>query len=253
MGATLKTALNVIGFDKNHYSTETLKEIIKGANEKIQECGGLLMGGHTIESSDMFYGLSATGVVNPKNIIRNNTAQIGDVLVLTKPLGMGTLTNALKKDLLVDSVKNETIEVLETLNYLCAKTLKSYKVSSCITINNQGLLGQILHSTDKINSFAIYCDEVPIIQEAKELFKEGLLPKETKNNMNFFKDKTSIMCASDYCYALFCDAQISGGLLIAMEEKYAKEYIKEIEDLTFGYGKIIGEVIPRGPTPIMIY
>ncbi len=253
MGANVKTALNIVGFDRKNHGTEVLKEMLRGGNEKIQECGGLLMGGHTIEVPEMFYGLSVTGMVHPKKIYKNNTAKIGHVLVLTKPLGMGILTTAIKKDLLDESTKNETVKILEALNYLPSKILRDYDVSSVTDVTGFGLLGHALESTNNFNSFAIHCGEVPIINEAIELANQGIFPGGTKKNMQFLKDKTTIMCSTDDCYLQYCDAQTSGGLLIAMKEEDAKEYIKVIEELSFGYASIIGEVIPRGASPIMIY
>lgn len=253
MGADLKTALSIMGFDKRNHNINELKEILKGANEKIQECGGLLMGGHTIESNEVFYGLSATGTIHPNKIYRNNSSKIGDVLVLTKPLGMGILISALKRDMLIDSAKDEAINIMETLNYLPSKILRDFNVSSCTSISNLGLLGHALESTNNFNSFAIHCGEVPIMQDALDLSFQGIYSQETKNNMKRLKKYTTIMCSSNDCYLAYCDAQVSGGLLIAMGEKDAKEYIKVVEDLTYGYASIIGEVIPKSSTPIMIY
>ena len=253
MGADVKTALNIVGFDNKNHGKEALGEILRGGNEKIKECGGLLMGGHTIESPEMYYGLSVAGIVHPDKILRNNTAKIGHVLVLTKPLGMGILTTAIKRDLLNESTTNEAVKIMESLNYLPSKILRDYDVSSCTDITGFGLLGHALESTNDFNTFAIHCGQVPVIKEAEELGEQGIVPGGTKRNMKYLKDKTTIMCATDKCYQMYCDAQTSGGLLVAMDENDAKEYIKKIEELTFGYAKIIGEVIPRGLTPIMIY
>ncbi len=254
MGADVKTALNIVGYDrKNHGTTDALREMLRGGNEKIQECGGLLMGGHTIESPEMYYGLSVTGLVHPKKILRNNTAKIGHVLVLTKPLGMGILTTAIKRDLISDSARNEAIKVMEALNYLPSKILREYDVSACTDITGFGLLGHALESVGPFNSFAIHCGIVPVIKEAEELRAQGIVPGGTKRNMKYLEDKTTIMCPTDKCYEMYCDAQTSGGLLIAMDPEDAKEYVKRVEDLTFGYATIMGEVIPRGVSPIMIY
>ena len=253
MGADVKTALNIVGFDKKNHGTEVLREMLRGGNEKIQECGGLLMGGHTIESPEMYYGLSVSALVHPDKIYRNNTAKIGHVLVLTKPLGMGILTTAIKRDLLVEPVKEEAVKIMETLNYLPSKILRDYDVSSVTDITGFGLLGHALESVGPFNSFAIHCGIVPVIKEAEELAKKGIVPGGTKRNMKYLEDKTTIMCPTDKCYQMYCDAQTSGGLLIAMDPEDAKEYVKRVEDLTYGYATIMGEVIPRGVSPIMIY
>ncbi len=253
MGADVKTALNIVGFDRKNHGTEVLREMLRGGNEKIQECGGLLMGGHTIESPEMYYGLSVSGLVHPDKILRNNTAKIGHVLVLTKPLGMGILTTAIKRDVISESAKIEAVKIMETLNYLPAKLLKDYDVSACTDITGFGLLGHALEATGPFNSFAIHCGVVPVAPEAQELGDQGVVPGGTKRNMKYLEDKTTIMCPTDKCYQMYCDAQTSGGLLIAMDPEDAKEYVKRVEDLTYGYATIMGEVIPRGATPIIIY
>lgn len=253
MGADVKTALNIVGFDGKNHEKEVLREILRGGNEKIQECGGLLMGGHTIEAPEMIYGLSVTGLVHPNKIYRNNTAKIGHVLVLTKPLGMGILTTAIKRDLISEASKDEAVKIMEALNYLPSKILRDYDVSACTDITGFGLLGHALESTGPFNSFAIHCGIVPVLKEAEELGAQGVVPGGTKRNMKYLEDKTTIMCPTDKCYQMYCDAQTSGGLLIAMDKDDAKEYIKRVEDLTYGYATIIGEVIPRGVSPIIIY
>lgn len=253
MGAEVKTAMNIVGFDAKNHPKEALAEMLNGANEKIKECGGVLMGGHTIESLEMYYGLSVTGMIHPDKIYRNNTAKIGHVLVLTKPLGMGVLTTAIKRDLLSDERRDEAIKIMESLNYLPSKILREYDVSSCTDITGFGLLGHALECTNPTTSFAIYCGVVPILEDAQELAEQKVVPGGTLRNMKYLEDKTTIMCATNKCYTMYCDAQTSGGLLIAMDKDDAKEYIKKVEELTYGYATIIGEVIPRGITPIIIH
>jgi selenide,water dikinase len=253
MGAEVKTAMNIVGFDAKNHGREVLAEILNGGNEKIKECGGVLMGGHTIESPEMYYGLSVTGMIHPNKIYRNNTAKIGHVLVLTKPIGMGILTTAIKRDLLSDETTREAIKVMETLNYLPSKILRQYDVSSCTDITGFGLIGHAFESTNPTTTFAIHCGEVPVMQDAYDLAQQGVVPGGTKRNLKYLEDKMTVMCATDKCKLMYCDAQTSGGLLVAMDKDDAKEYIKKVEELTYGYAAIIGEVIPRGVTPIMIY
>ena len=252
MGADVKTAMNIVGFDAKHLPKDALGEILRGGNEKIKECGGVLMGGHTIESQEMIYGLSVTGMVHPQKIYRNNTAKIGHVLVLTKPLGMGIITTAIKRDLLDEATTNEAIKVMETLNYLPSKIMKKYDVSACTDITGFGLLGHALESTNEYTSYSIKCGIVPVMPRAQELADQKVVPGGTIRNMKYLEDKMTIMCPTSKCKLMYCDAQTSGGLLIAMDEKDAKEYIKEVEEITHGYATIIGEVIPRGITPIII-
>lgn len=254
MGADVKTAMNIVGFDKKNISKEALGLILNGGNEKIKECGGVLLGGHTIESPEMYYGLSVTGMIHPNKIIRNNTPKIGHVLVLTKPLGMGILSTAIKRDLLlIDSMK-DCAKIMASLNYLPSKIMRKYDVSSCTDITGFGLLGHALECTNDLVSFSISCSSVPIVLDAIDLANSDVIPGGTKRNIKYVEEKITYMNnLSIYCKALLCDAQTSGGLLIAMKENDAIEYVKEIEELSFGYASIIGNVIPRGITPIIIH
>ena len=112
MGAEVKAALNLVGFDSLNHSKEVLNEILKGGESKVVECGGVIVGGHTIETQEMLYGLSVTGFINPNKIFRNNTINIGDIIILTKPIGLGILTTALKADLLNNDTIAEIINIL---------------------------------------------------------------------------------------------------------------------------------------------
>ena len=253
MGAEVKTALNIVGFDRKNHPTEVLGEMLRGGNEKLKECGGVLMGGHTIESGEMFYGLSVTGMVQPQKIYRNNTAKIGHVLVLTKPLGMGILTTAIKRDLITGKEVDEAIKIMETLNYLPSKIMQEFNVSACTDITGFGLLGHALESTNAFTSYTIHCGEVPVAPLAQELADQGVYPGGTVRNMKYIDEYLTIMCNTSKCKLMYCDAQTSGGLLIAMDKEDAKEYVKRVEEVTYGYAKIIGEVIPRGMSPLIVY
>lgn len=253
MGAEVKTALNIVGFDKKNLSKDALGEILRGGFEKIKECDGVLLGGHTIESPEMYYGLSVTGTIHPNNVIRNNSAKVGDFLVLTKPLGMGILTTAIKKDLVDISTIKECAKIMASLNYLPSRIMRKYRVNSCTDITGFGLLGHAFECINEDISFNLFCDEIPLVKEAIALAIEGVIPGGTKKNMKFCEDK--ILYKKDleeYYKAILCDAQTSGGLLIAMNKDDAKEYIKEVEDFSFGYAKIIGEVIPKTSNAIII-
>ena len=254
MGAEVKTALNIVGFDKKNLPYEALAEILKGGNEKIKECGGLLLGGHTIESPEMYYGLSVTGMIHPNEVVRNNTSKVGHVLVLTKPLGMGILTTAIKRDLLALDRMKYCANIMAELNYIPSKIMKKYDVSSCTDITGFGLLGHSLESVNENTSFVIHANDVPVVKDAIQLALDKVVPGGTRKNMKYLEDKVLYMDGLDpIVKTLLCDAQTSGGLLIAMDPNDAKEYIKEIQDLSFGYASIIGEVVPKGVKDIIVH
>jgi len=253
MGADVKTALNIVGFDKCNLPTEALGEILRGGNEKIKECGGVLMGGHTIESPEMYYGLSVTGLIHPSKIMQNNTAKAGHVLILTKPLGTGILSTAIKRDLLEESSVLEAAKVMQSLNYLPSKIMREYDVSACTDVTGFGLLGHGLESINDAISFHIDSTSLPILPDALKMAELGTVPGGSKRNMKHIEEKVLFKGDAVSAKLILSDAQTSGGLLISMDEKDAEEYMKRIEEFTYGYATIIGKVEPKGERDIIVF
>jgi len=253
MGAQVKTAMNIVGFDATNFPKDVLTEIMRGGNEKIKECGGVLMGGHTIQTPEMYYGLSVTGMIHPDKILKNNGGKIGDILILTKPIGLGILTTAIKNDKLDEKGIQESIKIMETLNHKTSQLLSKYTVNACTDITGFGLLGHTLESTREDITYLLNSADIPIMPQVKELCEQNVIPGGSKRNMAYLEDKVSYdKSISPTIKQILCDAQTSGGLLIAIDKKDAKEYLKEIEELCFGYASIIGEIIPRNIAPIIV-
>ncbi len=254
MGGDVKTALNIVGFDNIHHDYKVLQEILKGGKSKIKECGGMLVGGHTINSLEMYYGLSVTGVVHPNNIYTNNSAKIGDVLVLTKPLGMGILSTALKEDLLDEKTIIHISSIMKSLNYKASILMRKYQTHACTDITGFGLLGHSYESIREEISIHIDSSCVPYIQEAFILAQQDIIPAGSKKNRAYLKDKIKFEKKLPLALELIlCDAQTSGGLLVSMNSDDAKEFIKDMQDFSQGYASIIGEVKPRGEKELIIW
>lgn len=252
MGAEVKTALNIVGFDKVNLPAEALGEILRGGNEKIRECGGVLMGGHTIESPEMYYGLSVTGLIHPKKISRNNTAKIGHVLVLTKPLGTGILSTAIKRDLLSESSTEEAAKVMQTLNYMPSVIMREYDVSACTDVTGFGLLGHGLECVNENISLHIDSSTLPILPDALAMAALDAVPGGSKRNVKHIENRVTFNGDALQHKLILSDAQTSGGLLIAMDKKDAQEYVKRVEAYTYGYATIIGQVEPRADKEIIV-
>jgi len=254
MGAEVRTAMNIVGFDATNFPREVLTEMLNGGNEKIKECNGVLMGGHTIQTPEMYYGLSVTGMIHPTKILKNNGGNVGDILILTKPIGLGVLTTAIKRDKLDENGVKEAIKIMETLNHKTSQILTKYRASACTDITGFGLLGHTLESTREDISYLINSSDVPIMDNVRELTQQGVVPGGSKRNMKYLENKVSYdINISDTLKQILCDAQTSGGLLIAIHKDDAQEYLKEIENITFGYASIVGEIIPRSTTPIIVH
>lgn len=249
MGAEVKTALNIVGFDKKNVSSEALSLILEGGNSKIKECGGILLGGHTIESPEMYYGLSVTGLINPRKVIRNNGAKAGDLLVLSKPLGMGVLTTAIKRDLLDIAYTKMCASIMATLNQKASILMQKYGANSCTDITGFGFLGHLYECLNDNTSFEIFSKEVPILNKAFDFAKDGVVPGGSKKNLKFLEQKVEFsQNVDDITKILLCDAQTSGGLLVAMSEKNAKEYLKELKDSGHESASIVGVVKEKNQT-----
>jgi len=254
MGAEVKTAMNIVGFDKCNLPQEALGEILRGGNDKIKECGGVLLGGHTIESPEMYYGLSVTGIIHPKDVLRNNSAKAGDILVLTKPLGMGVLTTAIKRDLLDESSMKEAIKIMAALNHKTSQIMREFRVNACTDVTGFGLLGHAMESCNENISLALEASSVPMLDIAKVKANEKIIPGGTMKNQKYLEDKIDFKTDLDFATkTLLFDAQTSGGLLVSIHKDDVSSFLSKIEDLTFGYAKVIGEVIPRAQKAIQVF
>ena len=230
MGAEPLFGLNIVAFPSNRLSTSILEEILDGAREKAREAGINILGGHTIDDNEPKYGMVVTGRVHPDRIWKNAGAREGDVIILTKSLGTGILSTALKKGLADEAVQRKLINTMSELNNKSAEIIKKYPVHACTDVTGFGLLGHLSEMTapDKIDA-EIYVESVPVIQEVWEFAGGGIIPGGTRNNLSFLQNKTywddGISQTEQY---ILCDAQTSGGLLFAVAPEYEKQVISDL-------------------------
>lgn len=232
MGAEVMNALNIVGFDNVHCDEQILSQMLQGAKDKIEECGGVLVGGHTITSAEMFFGLSVTGKVAPKAFLANNRAKVNDVILLTKPIGTGILSTALKADMLETPLLNEWLEQISFLNVYASRILRKFEPSAMTDVTGFGLLGHLKEMLNSGICIELYKEKVPIFKGVKEKMNLGLIPG------GAYKNQKSIECfvkglKNEPDEILLFDPQTSGGLLCALkpdkallaQEKLAKEGI----------------------------
>lgn len=249
MGAEVLSALNLVGFDGCHHPRALLREILEGGRDKVLECGGVVTGGHTIETPEMYYGLSVTGMVHPERFWRNNTPRVGDVLVLTKPLGMGILTTAIKADLLSEAEASEAAQIMAQLNVYAMRALRSLAVSACTDVTGFGLLGHGLEMAAHGVSLCIDQGAVPVLQSARVYGDMGIIPAGSYANKSHVEP--FLTCKEAVDIALF-DAQTSGGLLVALPQDEARAVLPVLHDLGYSHACIIGEVLPREAAPLRV-
>lgn len=240
MGANVINALNIVGFDSCNFSNEILDEIMQGGLSKVRECGANIIGGHSIITPEMYYGLSVTGVVKPDSFWANNTAKIGDVLILTKPLGTGVLSTAIKADMLEMTQIKDAVETMSLLNYYALNATKEIRVNACTDITGFGFLGHLSEMGRDDISFEIYTENIPILDSARQMSDMGLIPEGSYKN----KDFISKFINKDADILLF-DAQTSGGLLFSIPQEYAEKTLSRLKNEGYQHSSIVGIVKQR--------
>lgn len=247
MGGKPLTALNLACFSAT-IGPEILAEILKGGADKIREAGATIAGGHTITDEEIKYGVSVTGIVDPKKVVTNSGAKEGDVLILTKPIGCGVLTTALKIEFITDEEFEEAANVMSTLNKIASEEMQKVGVNSCTDITGFGFIG---HAYEMANGSEVEIEidskKVPIMNKVIDLIKEYCLPSGAYSNEKYFEEWVDFSpeISEQMKLALF-DPQTSGGLLISVEENKADELLENINSRSKIKAEIIGKVVKKG-------
>lgn len=246
MGATPVFALNIVGFPEETLPMEVLEQILLGAQDKTHEAGIPIIGGHSVEDTEPKFGLVVSGLVDPKKVIKNQGARAGDVLVLTKPLGTGIITTALKRGLVEPELEKEVVAVMSTLNKKAAEIMLQYEPHACTDITGFGLLGhlaEMLRNTEV--SAELEMNKIPFLREVKNLATAGTIPGGSYNNLEFVSEEVSFNGLSKINRLMLADAQTSGGLLIALSLAHAANFIEEFNAESTIKAFVIGKIIPK--------
>ena len=235
MGGWVLNALNIVGFDSCNLSGEILGEILHGGRDKVAECGGVIVGGHTIETQQMYYGLSVTGVVSPSRFWSNNSAREGDALILTKPLGTGVLSTAIKADLLNSAQIKQAVETMRQLNFYAVDALKGINVTAATDVTGFGFLGHLSEMLNDKISFEIYAGNVPVIAVAREFADMGIIPEGSYKNREF----ASKFVRGEADILLY-DAQTSGGLLLTVPQSEANSALSRLKGAGYENSAVVG-------------
>lgn len=247
MGAQPLFALNIVGFPSKKLSMDVLAEILKGGAAKAAEAGISVIGGHTIDDPEPKYGMVVTAVINPAQVVTNAGAKAGDILVLTKPLGLGIITTAMKKGLVSQDVIAEAIEVMSTLNKGAAEAMVKVGVNACTDITGFGFLGH-LHELAKASRLGakISLADVPVIQETWNLIRNnpGVVPGGTRKNLEFLKEDLIVNSGiTEVDLLVLADAQTSGGLLISVTEDKLQSLLQELKEIGVQTISIVGKMV----------
>lgn len=234
MGGEPKVALNLMGVTKD-MDDHIIQEVLRGGYEKAYEAGCIITGGHTIKIAEPIYGLAVTGFVHPDKVLTNSGAKPGDILMLTKPLGVGIITTAIKADvgLVSKELENKIYDQMKALNKYARDVMVKYPVNSCTDVTGFSIMG---HSYEMAAGSAVtvhlQSDLIPYHKEALELAEMGIVPEGAYRNRNYC-EKT-VRYAKDIPLAMtdiLFDPQTSGGLMISVPEKPGMELLKELKEI----------------------
>lgn len=252
MGGRPVIAMNIVCFPTSAMPLNILKEVLKGASDKLKEAGVLLVGGHTvIDPKEIKYGLSVVGTVDPRRILTKGNFKVGDKLILTKALGTGIINNALQGKMVDDNTQAEVAKSMATLNKKAAEVALDIGVNACTDITGFGLAGHLYEMVEESKDKGIKIDSssLPLFPRVKEFAENGLIPPGTQRNRKFRGEKVEFSeDVPGWLQWVMFDAQTSGGLVLAVSSDKVDTMIKRLHEVGVDKAKIIGEVIsePKG-------
>ena len=254
MGGTPKTALNITCWPKADLDISILGDIVKGGTEKTIEAGAVLVGGHTVDAPELMYGLAVTGIVHPEKFVKNYGARPGEVLILTKNLGIGILTTGLKFDKISDEILPQLVESMTRLNASASAVMLKYGASACTDVTGYGLLG---HASEmaagngvhlKIDSCA-----VPHFADAPALVAQDTYTQAYLANRTFLADKVTFHTHNEAVQHILMEAETSGGLLFSLPTENADAAVAELRTADCPETSVIGEVVSGDAAHIEVF
>jgi selenide,water dikinase len=252
MGGRPLTVLNLCNFPPEGLENKHLLEILKGGLSKTTEAGATLLGGHTVKDPELKYGLSVTGVIDPRKVVRNATPRIGDKLILTKKIGTGVLITGFKAKRISFDVLDRAVQVMVTLNKVAAETMLDFEPHACTDITGFGLTGHTLWMVKGANvGITLYADRVPHFPESIEMIKQGVRTGVTLENKALVAEYLQLDSGiTPEEEMLMYDPQTSGGLFIAVTADRADALVRKLHERGVADATVVGEVF-ESPDPVI--
>jgi len=251
MGGRVAVALNIVCFPEED-DPEVLGEILRGGAEKVMEAGGVLCGGHSISDKEVKYGLSVTGVVHPQKYLRNNTCKKGDVIILTKPLGVGLIAASYRLGEIGEADYKKALISMQALNKYAFEAASKYTLHAGTDVTGFGFLGHLNEMVDKDYSIVVESKGVKYIPGAWKLAEEFLITGGGQKNRNFLDGKIRFENVPLPLQEIMLDPQTSGGMLLSVPANEANALMNELKDLETE-SCVVGEVQERKEKNIIIY
>jgi selenide,water dikinase len=252
MGGRPLTALNIVGFPITILPAQILADILRGGSDIAASAGVTIVGGHTVDDQEPKYGLAVTGTVHPDRYISSHDARPGDVLVLTKPIGTGVVTTALKAGVAHEAHVSEAVRWMTTLNRSASEAMMATSAHAATDITGFGLLGHLSDLCSASGVSAILDSEaVPLLPGALEYARMGHIPGGTRTNLDFVRNRVSVASGvSDLVLSLLTDAQTSGGLLIAFDPAGAEAFARRAGPEVLAVQ--VGQIVPGTATAVRV-
>jgi selenide, water dikinase len=247
MGGRPLTCLNLVCFPPDKLEADVLNQIVAGALQKITEAGAVLAGGHTVEDDEPKFGLSVTGLVHPDKYWANSGARIGDLLILTKPVGSGVLFNANLKNWVSEKAMAECIETICDLNDRVVTVAQNFTVHGATDVTGFGLAGHGYEVAKASNvCLEIEVNKIPMMSEALEMYKKGMNTGVNAFNQDLVAGKHRFVIElPEWHREIVFDPQTSGGLLLSVPEEQAQDFCRELIQVGYPNTSIIGRVTPK--------
>ncbi len=250
MGGEVTTALNIVSFPEK-MDLNILGKIMQGGSEKVKEAGGVLAGGHSIAGDDVLYGLSVMGTVHPDKIYKNNACQVGDKLIVTKPLGVGIVCTAERVGEASPEAMAQAVQSMTTLNKYAAEIIRSYRVRGCTDITGFSFLGHLSEMLGETLSAEVEVAHIPYIPEARAYAEEFLITAAGQRNRNHVGEQVHFEAIGYAMEEVLFDPQTSGGLLVSIHPDDAEAALEAIAALGLPCG-IVGTVVAKQDKTIIV-
>lgn len=243
MGGTPLMALQIVGWPRDSLPLDLLGEVLDGGLSALEEAGVILVGGHSLDDPEPKYGMAVTGTVHPERIVSNAGARPGDALVLTKPLGTGVISTAIKSGKASPEARDAAVAAMTTLNRAAADAMNSVGVSAATDVTGFGLLGHLGEVITASGVGAVVsAGAVPLLPDARHLAAAGVVAGGSKRNRSHVEDFTDFGDTEEAERTLLSDAQTSGGLLIAVDAAKAGELVAVLQAAATPAAAIVGEI-----------
>jgi selenide,water dikinase len=243
MGAAPVTALNIVAFPDDELDLSVLTDILRGGDDKVRESGAVVAGGHTVRDVEIKYGLSVTGICRKEDLHANSGAEVGDVLVLTKPIGTGFVTTAMKAGKASQAAEDAAIDAMRTLNMVASASASAAKASAVTDITGFGLAG---HAREVAMASGVTLNlqmsDIPQLPEALDYYRKGLVTRASASNRSANEDDVDATAADSELAELLYDPQTSGGLLISVSEDRVDSMLTQMQDKGCEGAVIVGHV-----------